>query len=1431
AADLATFAQQHQLTPSYRAALLREIALSGDPVQRIELQYTLARSYEQDSQHRDLTAAQNIIESVYKDNPKILGVVRTTADFYWTNQHPQQAIAILVDASHNANPELARAFTLEAATKSNQSNDYARARTLLAPLLAQDPYNPRYLATVADSYALAGDNAALRDFYTTTLATLKTASLQAEDRRDKTASLRQGLIGALTRLKDYPGAVDQHIALISSFPEDPSIAQSAALYALRYNRQQELVDFLNKTVADSPRDSRFAITLARVDTIFEDYPGALAAYNKAIGIRKDRSDVYIARADLEEHLQHFDEACADYDRLYVLTYKDPQWMIKAAEIRARQGKTDLAVRALAAAWIDGRPISPQNNFQVAAQLEKWNLLTEARIFAEQGIKLASDKAPDDLLAAPDNREAAANYARILTRQRRPADALAVLQKTLEATNVSPSSPGLIVEQVEKQGIASVSDEQWRRNRIEQRRNQAQQSYQNAVRVMSTTVAEFYTPEEKLTYAQLLDTQRTGKSDPEVASLWIPAAEAAGLKDREADWRKSLLLSRSQIAESQLSPFDTLEKQRMDYAMLARTLEAYAASRPANNSAPILTMAADAWGADANHAAELRILRTLDLQTDEYAALRERYFRLLLAADQKSLLSQAAFSNENYADAAANYVFSHASQSFAYAALEARAHARQPVWGAANTALAGLFFGDKSPRIEAAFHTALADTTIGDRLTHPPDRTRQLVGHVWFYYATRYGVFRTLAPTSPSDDPEDYLPAILEASPTAAASYVNLAETYANSDNPAAAVREYHHALEITPRTAAIHRAIASTLWPLDKPVTDKQEALVQWKAALSLLRALVDTRVVPESFWIDFASIATDLHARDLGSQLRPEMDALLRAYIAKNGNYRSAELLQSALNSQASPDTATTDWMFSLADASRSPSSILAQLDDANWFPRDQRGRLYRRELELDQAAAAQRPHDPVDTSDIYATDLNRTRIKLLNYLVQQKNSTSDADAQNLFDSIPANQRQQDDLQAIRIELAAHQNQISQLLAVFIADPSNTPNLQIISNTANNLRRAGDKSSNRLLLEYVFQQKFEQHQLTPPDFLALAQARLDANTAADTTSALDLLHRLIMLPGNATSGTTSDLYANLDSAATLLINADHTAEAIPFLTTLATSTPWNPDYRLRLAQAQLKAQQGSIDANTTLTAIAGASTSTYATRVGAAKSLKSRPGAKPFDSAELNLLASGTPVTPQQASQPYFLAARVAAAASASAGAKPALLREAIAIAPRDNLRLAIFRAEFVLGHNDRALTAIQPLLNSPNGYTHFRNPTSDPDLNQAIATTQYDDGPDEFVNLPILLRTREEKVTFSLAVATVYEKTGDPASAINYLRIAATLNRDPSRHNAIAKRIAAIEERLRIDAEDANRRPVIQPGLSQTVVVRPRVVSDLIAAKQVQP
>ncbi len=1408
AAQLADFAQQHQLTASYRHALEREIVLSADPVQRIQLQYALAQSF---TDGKDIASAQTIIESVHRDNPKLLGVVRATTDFYWANKRPQQAIATLTQAAHESAPELTKSFTLEAAAKSNQSGDYAGARSLLAPLLAAEPYDARYLAAEADSYALAKDDAGLRDFYTATLASIKTANLPLDVRRDKTALLRQGLIVALTHLKEYEGAVDQHIALISAFPEDTGIAQSAALYALQYGRQQQLTAFLNKTVADSPRDARFAITLARVDTLFEDYAGALAAYGKAIAIRKDRADLYIARADLEEHQQSFDAACADYDRLYVLTYKDPQWMLKSAESRARQGKNDMAIRALQTAYIEGRPKSAENEFKVAAQLEQWNLLDQARNFAEQGILLQGA----DFLASSDGRDGPPLYARILTRQRHASEAVSTLQASLAAVAATtPSSLAIVVQQAEKQGLASVTDDEWRKNLVAQRNSQAQSSFQSALRRVSQTVAEFYTPEEKLAYAQLLDGQRAGKSAAEVAGTWIPAAEAAGLKDREAQWRRDLLLAGGKIGDAQLGPYDSLEQQRMDHAERARTLEAYAAMRPVRTRESILTMALNAWMDGGDTASELRMLHSLNLDTDDHAAQRNLYFQLLLRSDQKTLLAQASSANSAYADAAANFIFTNASQSLAQSALDARAHGREPVWGAANVALAGLFFADTSPRTNAAFHAALADKTIAERLAAQPDRTRQLAGADWFYYGMRYGVYRTIAANA-VEDPEDFIAAGLEASPTRLDSYIDLAHAYADAHNTQAALEEYRHALELAPNSAGIHRSIAVLLWSINR----HPEAIAEWQQSLVQLRKLVDVRAVPESFWADFAAIAGDAQSDGVGAQLRPDMDNVLRSYITKNGNYRSAELLHSAYVALTPPNANTAgaiDWVFSLADAAHSPSSVLEELDSSYssnaWFPRTSLGRLYRRQLELAQREAAQKSMQSDASADSTNGNgaVSQSRLRLLTWLLQQRQN---AEAQSLYDSIRAEERLQETVQQARILLAARQSRVPALIAAFTSDSATAPSLELIANTASELRTAGDTESNRLLLEYVFQRKLAEHVLTPPDYLALAQARLDRD---DTAAALALLHRLIQLPGSS-EGSGTNLYVNLDSAASLLERSSHPAEALPFLTTLSNATPWNPGYRLRLARLQLKAQQTTAGAVSSLVQIASLAAASYADRTQAALALKSTAGAKPFDSVELTLLASPA-ITPQQASKPYFVAARIVAADTAPATAKPALLREAMATAPSDELRLAIFCAEFALGHNAQALAAIKPLLQPGGGY--YQPPASLVDDAMAYDAAS--------AQLPGVLRSAEERVVFAQAIAALYEKDGDDASSVTYLHTAAGLNHDAARAKTIAVNLAAVQARIQLAAANQSRRPVIQPGLSQAVVVRPRLTS---LVQQVQP
>jgi hypothetical protein len=1425
AQQLAGFAQQHNQTASYRHTLRRQVALASDPVQKIEIQYALVQSLVAKG---DVGAAQQIIDSVYRDHPRIVGVVRTTADFYWDHKQPQKAIVTLMQASHDAYPELARSYTLEAAGKSNESGDYAAARQLATPLLDADRYGPnsaRCLAIIADSYARANDDAGLRDFYTAKLAALKAAqsstTLSAAERRDQAALLRRGLILASTRLKDYAGAVDQQTALIGAFPEDAGVIQDAALYALRYGRQQQLLAFLNKAVTDSPRDSRFAIALGSVETVFEDYPAAIDAYGRAISIRKDRGEIYMARADLEERLQRFDDACADYEKLYFLSYKDQQWMVKTAEARARQGKNKEAVQALRTAWVEGLPAEARNYFRVADRLEKWNLLDDARAFAEQGVKLAGS----DLLAAPANQDGAPIYVRILTRQRDAGEALKTLEEARRAADVSPSSPAVVVRQAEKQGLAAVSDEEWRRNLVKQRKQQAVAGFKNATRQMATAVAADFTPEDKLSFAKLLDGRASEATQDELASTWIPVAATAGLKDREAAWRKRVLLSAETFDQGNMNAFNLLEKQRMENADRGATLEKYASIRNRPQADLALALAEDAWRDEANHPRELAVLRKMDLQTEPQTELRERYFQLLLRSAPGQLVEQAAQGPSDYADAAANYVFANGPPPLAYAAIDARGKSLQPVWHDANTALAGLYFADQAPGIDAAFRSTLDDRNIGERVSTALDTTRHMAGGSWFYYGMRYGVYRTLAPVG---DAEDYLASRLEGDSTSAASYVSLAEVYADAKDTASALREYGHALEVAPNTAAIHRDIALLLWSNGR----KDEALDHWREALSILRQLVDTRVVPESFWSDFAAIAGDVYSRSLIGQMQSQMDAVLRAYIAKNGDYRSAELLRSAFVASTTPAQGV-DWILSVVNAARDPEAVLQALDNERWLPKEQRGRVLRRELELVQSA----PRQADDSSGYLSDRVQRMQLRLLQWLVDEKN---DEEAQALYDSIPEKQRQNEQLQRLRIVLAAHRGQLSKLLAEFSSDPDIAPTPATLAGAANQLRNSGDLASNRLLLEYVFEFKSARHVLEETDFLTLAQARLDTE---DVAAAVQLLRRMTLF--------VPDLYSGLDSAAGLLEKSGHFAEALPFLTTLATNTPWKPEYKLRLAQARVRAHQDLASANNDLTAIAASSASTYEVRAAAATELKGQGGAQDLHSVELTLLASDKPILPEQSDTPYFLAARLAAASAAPAAQRPGILRKAIAVAPSDSLRLRIFRAEFALNHDELALAAIQPLLESPGGYVQSNDgqvyPRNGPDsmaadeaneptgdaANETASTPgeserdANDDSGVGYVPLPSLLTSAKEKVDFALAVSTLYRRAEKNAQALSYARFAAGLNRDAGRRAEIAAQIAALRSHLRIEQENNSRRPAIHESLDQAVVVRPRIS----AAREVQP
>ena len=333
-------------------SLARQIEVMRDPIDKLQLRYALVRLYES---RGELDAARQTLDAVYAENPRILGVVRQTADYYWRHKQGREAIAVLTRAASQSYPALKKQFTFEAAIKSTQIADYVQARELLEPLLADDPFNADYLAAVADSYALARDDGSLRDFYKSTIDAMRGARISADERTRRIAGLRRGLIPALARLNDHAGAIDQYIEIVNRYPDDEPLLQEAGRYARQHARTDQLLAYYTKTAADSPRDYRWPMLLAKLETQFEHFPAAIAAYAKAAAIRPDRADFQIARGRLEERLMRFDDAVASYAKTYELTYHDPQWMEKIAELRARQGRVDDAAKALRTALVDGRP--------------------------------------------------------------------------------------------------------------------------------------------------------------------------------------------------------------------------------------------------------------------------------------------------------------------------------------------------------------------------------------------------------------------------------------------------------------------------------------------------------------------------------------------------------------------------------------------------------------------------------------------------------------------------------------------------------------------------------------------------------------------------------------------------------------------------------------------------------------------------------------------------------------------------------------------------------------------------------------------------------------------------------------------------------------------------------------------------------------------
>jgi predicted negative regulator of RcsB-dependent stress response len=731
---------------------------------------------------------------------------------------------------------------------------------------------------------------------------------------------------------------------------------------------------------------------------------------------------------------------------------------------------------------------------------------------------------------------------------------------------------------------------------------------------------------------------------------------------------------------------------------------------------------------------------------------------------------------------------------------------------------------------AAWEGALGGGTIGERIGKPIDRTQQLAGDVWFYYGARYGEYLG---TTHQGEPEDYLPAELEASPGRAAGYAALGDHYADNGHDAEALAEYQLALELSNAQPSVHDRIATILWKQG----DHAGALAHWKAALDALSS-EQNRHILETFWSDFDDVVQHAGARGLLPQLRPQIDSLLRTYLRRNGSYRSTELLRSVF--RATNDAAGgVARMLGLVPFAADQEQLLRELSSADWIPQPERAPFYQALLAKAEAAASKSEGENRQNA---LDELHRRQLEWIGFLLDTRQA---AQARSAVESLGWSEETRTamitQIVPLEVRLAALSGSVSELLQRYRSGSGGPPPLNLLRKAALALQQSGDLANSRSILEFVYTQQIENHELTSANLLGLAEIRLQQN---DLAAALALLRRLTLAVGEP--------FENLVPAGDLLLRYQHPAEAAAFLEQRVKAVPWDAAARVKYLSAGAKPAP---EAASQLVGVVGSSEVPYSARLDAAgvaarlKIAVANPG-----SQELQLLAAGT-VSAQQAGQPYFYVARVRAAETApNAAARLKLLREAIAVNPNEQtLRLSVFRAAIADGQYRFAISSIEDMINRSygsggdsmgdgSGGDGSDDPadiaTDQDNLDSVLPDSAFgpNDSNDEdqqegdegdYVSqqtsiLPQFHLTKAQQARVAAQLALAYEKVDELTTARSYYRLAANLEPDHARRATLQAAAASTDAKLALRKQNALRRPQIHKELEQERIVKPRLVAQ---------
>ncbi|HYV24043.1 MAG TPA: tetratricopeptide repeat protein, partial [Pyrinomonadaceae bacterium] len=240
---------------------------------------------------------------------------------------------------------------------------------MLTKLHHEDRLNPEVFHELAKLYVRTGNRSALREDFKATVAAIRKQDLDIKAIHAQIAELREQMIEAFTRLKDYESAVEQHIEIINRDPEDEQNVDSAINYVKRYGGADTLLNYYQRTARQAYKNYRWNVVLARIFEAKGDLTNAARQYHAALDNQPEMLELYDALADVCARAKDYDAALASLNKAAELSNDDPQYIKRIVEVLEKAGRhRDAEIERQKLPHEEAKKLSVGDQFAEAARL-------------------------------------------------------------------------------------------------------------------------------------------------------------------------------------------------------------------------------------------------------------------------------------------------------------------------------------------------------------------------------------------------------------------------------------------------------------------------------------------------------------------------------------------------------------------------------------------------------------------------------------------------------------------------------------------------------------------------------------------------------------------------------------------------------------------------------------------------------------------------------------------------------------------------------------------------------------------------------------------------------------------------------------------------------------------------------------------------------